>query len=442
MTGQTASLPGLWATFRTKVIARKFLRDVGVLTIANGVAVILSFMQGILVARWLGPELYGVAALVMSYPSLVYTFFDARSSEASVKYLSEFHARGEHDRVLAMCRLGYVIDAGIAAVAFVIVLLTAPWAARNIAHDSEMVSLIVVYAAALVPNALVGTASATLATLGHFSLIAKITTVTTFLRTAGVLGFVGIGWQISGVVWGNVIATAVSGLLYGTCTWLLSRRVWGASPFQGSWQALRGRRREILGFLAYNDLGTLLGMIPKQLDIALLGYFRNSAEVGYYKLAKNLSGVVSYLVRPLQSVIYPQLALLRAEGNTQDFQDKVRRLALQVGFPLGVIVIVSTLFIPFLLPLLVGSTYRPAVLATQFLLAGAGVWLAFFWLRPLFLARGWIKEWTGCVALFAFCNLVGWLVIVPGHGFIGMSIWWLLSTVGIYTIPPLLFLMR
>lgn len=196
MTEQTVSLPGLWATFRTKVIARKLVRDVGVLTIANGGAAVLSFMQGILVARWLGPELYGMAALAMSYPSLVYTFFDARSSEASVKYLSEFHARGEHERVLAMCQLGYVVDVAIAAVAFVVVLFTAPWAARNIAHEPEAAGLIVVYGAALVPNALVGTASATLATLGHFSLIAKINALTSFLRTAVVLGLVTTGWQI------------------------------------------------------------------------------------------------------------------------------------------------------------------------------------------------------------------------------------------------------
>ena len=108
-------LAGTWIAFRAKVIGRKFVRDVGVLTIANGVAAVLSFMTAILVARWLGPELYGVAALLMSYPSVVYTLFDARSPEASVKYLSEFHARGERERVLAMCKLGYVVDVAIAA---------------------------------------------------------------------------------------------------------------------------------------------------------------------------------------------------------------------------------------------------------------------------------------------------------------------------------------
>jgi O-antigen/teichoic acid export membrane protein len=335
MIGQTLPLPALWTAFRIKVLGRKFVRDVGVLTIANAMAAMLSFMQGILVARWLGPELYGVTALVMSYPSLVYTFFDARSSEVSVRYLSEFHARGEHERVLAICKFGYLVDGAIAVVAFVVVMFTAPWAARNIAHEPESAGLIIVFAAALVPNALVGTASATLATLGRFSLIAKINVLTTFLRMAVVLGFVSTGWQIAGVVWGNVIATMISGLWYGTCAWLSTRRVWGAFPFHGSWQALRGRRREILVFLAYNDLSALLGIIPKQLDITLLGYFRNSAEVGYYKLGKNLSGVVSYVVRPLQSVIYPELSLLWAKGNNQDFRHKVQRLALRVGLPLG-----------------------------------------------------------------------------------------------------------
>ncbi|MBC7104723.1 MAG: oligosaccharide flippase family protein, partial [Firmicutes bacterium] len=117
-----------------EILARPFVRHVGALTMANGVSAVLSFAQGILVARWLGPELYGVAALVMSFPAMVYTFFDARSAEASVKYLSEFHARGERERVLAMCKVGYAVDLAVAAVAFSGVVATAPWAASSVVH--------------------------------------------------------------------------------------------------------------------------------------------------------------------------------------------------------------------------------------------------------------------------------------------------------------------
>src|SRR5437588_426705 len=112
---QTLSLQALWEAFRAKILGRKLVRDVGVLTFANSVIAALSLVQGMLVARVLGPELYGITALVMSYPDLLYSLFDAKSVEASVKYLSEFHARGERDRVLAMCKLGYIVDFVIAA---------------------------------------------------------------------------------------------------------------------------------------------------------------------------------------------------------------------------------------------------------------------------------------------------------------------------------------
>ena len=422
MTGQTVSLPGLWAAFRTKVIARKFVRDVGVLAIANGVAAVLSFTQTILVARWLGPELYGVAALVMSYPSLVYTFFDARSSEVSVKYLSEFHARGEHERVLAMCKLGYAVDVAIAAVAFVVVLLTAPWAARHIAHDPEAVGLIVIYAAALVPNALVGTASATLTTLGRFSLIAKINTLTTFLRMAVVLGFVSTGWQLSGVVWGNVIATVVSGLLYGTCAGVSTRRVWGGSPFHGSWQALRGRRREISGLFVVNDLNVLLDMIPKYTDIIILGYFRGPTETGYYKLAKNLAGGLSNLVRPLQSVIYPKFARLWSTGLLEDFHRALYNCVVTIGIFLSSIVLVSILIIPSLIFYTLDASYSVAILSAQILLLVTGIRLVSFWIRPLYLVIGKIHILTTFALVGAIASIPAYVGFVWFWGFQGLAI--------------------
>ena len=150
------------------MLARKFVCNVGVLTVANLAGSALSVVQGIFVARWLGPELYGVTALVMTYPSLVYGFFDARSVSASVKFLGEYHARGDHDRALAMCKLGYSVDLAIACLTFLVLVLSADWAARSIAHNPAVAGLMILYGAALIPRALVGTSNAVLATLDGF----------------------------------------------------------------------------------------------------------------------------------------------------------------------------------------------------------------------------------------------------------------------------------
>jgi O-antigen/teichoic acid export membrane protein len=385
MTVQTSSFQTLWGAFRAKILGGKFVRNVGMLTVANVAGATLRFGGGILVARWLGPELYGVAALVMAYPNLLYTFFDARAVETTVKYLGEFHARGEKERVLAMCKLGYAVDGAVALLSFLAVLVTASWVVHKMTHDAETVGLILVYTSGFLPRALRGTSQAVLVTLGRFATIGWIDTAMTVWHMVLVLGFTLAGWQVAGVIWGNAIATATTGLFYGFIAWRLMYQMWGNSPLHGNWQALKGRYREIWSFLVYNDVIALLGMLPKQLDIVVLGYYRNPTEVGYFKLARNLASVVGYVVGPLEMVVYPYLVHLVDKGDASTLRKQVRRLALQVGVPLGIATLACTLLVPLVLPALVGRAYISAVMATQLLLVGSGGVAGFFLATPFVL---------------------------------------------------------
>jgi O-antigen/teichoic acid export membrane protein/glycosyltransferase involved in cell wall biosynthesis len=391
----------------------------------------LSVVQGILVARWLGPELYGASALVMAYPSLVHGFFDARSMSASVKYLGEYHARGEHDRARAMCKLGYGVDLVIACFTLLVLVLTAHWAAQSIAHNSAVAGLMVLGGAALIPQAFVGTSNAVLATFGRFPVIALIEIVTTLLRVMLVIGLVLAGWQVAGVVWANAIAAMATGLLYGGVAWALIRHAWGGSIFQGSLKALKGRRREIFSFLAYNDLSALIATIPTQLDAILLGYFRNPAEVGFYKLAKSSSNLGGYLLGPLKSVTYAELTRLWGLGEERAFSEKVKKMALWIGFPSGVLVLLGAGLMSFALPLLVGEVYIPAVAATQLLCIGSAISLAFFWLHLIYLAQGHVRQ----LSILNGSVTVGFGLVYPfviqQWGFMGACAWMLgLNVVG------------
>jgi O-antigen/teichoic acid export membrane protein len=439
-TWQTLSLATLWQNFRTKIVAQKFVQNVGVLTIANCVGAALNFVQGVLVARWLGPELYGVAALVMTYPNLVYGFFDARSVTASMKYLGEYHAVGQRDQALAICKLGYAVDLAIACLTFLVLVLTARLAAQSIVHDPVVAGLMVLYGAALIPRALVGTSNAILATLGHFPFIATIEIVTTVIRVPLIVGLVLAGWQVAGVVWANTVAATTTGLLYGALAWVLIRRTWGASIFQGDLKVLKGGRRQIFAFLAYNDMNALIGMIPRQLDILLLGYFRNPTEVGYYKLAKSISSVVGNLTQPLRSVTYAELARLWGLGHKRAFSQKVRNLAIWIGLPLGASVAVVAGFMSIALPLIAGETYLPAVRANQLLFIGSAISLGFFWLRPIYLVKGRVRElfilnstvtvvfgliYPFVVREWGYLGASGWTLAlyVAGYGVSGFWLW-------------------
>jgi O-antigen/teichoic acid export membrane protein len=438
------SLQTIWETFRIKVIERKFVQDVGVLTFGNFVSAALNFAQGILVARWLGPELYGVAALVMSYPGVVLTLLDARSWEASVKYLSEFHAKGDRDRVLAMCRLGYMIDLVIGVSAFFIVAVTAKWAADWITHRPEVAGLIVLYATTFIPRAFYGTSWALLASLGKFKLIAWVDILTTVFRVTLIVVLVIAGREVNGVIWGNAIGTAARGLVYGAIAYVVIRRVWRTSlvRFHGTWTVLKERRQEVFRFLIYNNVSAVFDIFFKQLDLVLLGHFRNPVEVGYYRLSKSLTSLVGYLVGPLQWVTYPSLARLSGLGDVQALRRKVKRLALRLGIPLGGTVLAGTLLTPFLLPLFAGQSYSPAVPAAQALLISSGVWLAIFWLRPVYLAQGRIKAWTYFNAAFSCLFILGFFFVVPARGFLGLAVWLMLIQLLSYAVGVVYWRLR
>lgn len=425
ITLQTLSLPALWKTFRTKVIGRKFVQDIGVLTVGNFAGAALGFVQIILVTRWLGPEQYGVAALVMSYPALLYGFLDARSSIATVKYLGEFRAKGESSRALAMCKLGYGLDLTIALMTFLLVAVTASWAGANVVHMPNIAPLILIYAVAFFPRALVGTSRAVLSVFGRFNLLAWTELFTTALRVAVILGLVLSGWGVAGVIWGNAVGMVASGVLLAMLAYPLVWRAWGTSWLSGSWRELRGQRREILRFLFFMDLSELLGLFVKQFDIVTLGYFRGPQEAGYYRLAKSLARIASYLVGPLQSVSFPRLALLAGAGKRSELKEIVKKLAFWVGLPFGAVGFGGILLVPWVMPLLVGPSFAPATVAAQLLMAGSAVWITFFWLRPLYVADGRIGFWTALSLACSVLSIVLYPIAATWLGLDGVAASWL-----------------
>jgi O-antigen/teichoic acid export membrane protein len=364
-----------------------------------------------------------MASLVMSIPLIIFGVFDARSGAASVKYLSEYHARGDFSCALAVCKLGFAIDLVIAIVTFVVLLFTARWAAQNIVHNPSAADLVLLYGAALIPRSLAGTSNAVLATLQRFPLIAFIEILNNSVRLALVLVFLFYGWQVAGVVVANALVSVASGFLYGACAWLFAGRAWGGQIIHAPISTLAANRQQIFTFLGYNELNALIGVVPRQLDAVLLGYFRTPTEVGYYKLAKSLASIVGYVTQPLRAVTYAELARLWGAGRRRGVSEEIRKLAMSIGVPTGLVVSIGVFFMPFAVTLLAGELYNPAVATAQLLFIASIVSLVFFWIRPVYFARGYIKQWVTISSAATIAFALIYPLIVSEWGYVGAGAW-------------------
>jgi O-antigen/teichoic acid export membrane protein len=427
---QTALVRSWLASIWSEFAQGAFARHASVLAVSNALRAGLNIIQGILVARWLGPESYGAAALVLGYPAVIYAVFGAKSTDVSVKYLTEFHVTGDIRRALAVGRLVYSVDLFTASVSCLVVIVSAPWAARTIAHLPHLAPLLIIAAIALIPRGFVNTSWATLVCLDRYPLIGLIEFATTTVRVVVVLTLVFFTREVMGVVWGTAIESVLVGLVYAATAHALARRAWGGSWLQGAWNDLVGRRREVLRFLMYTNLNTLIALVPQQLDVLLLGYLRSPVDVGYYKLAKSVTGLRAIVSGPLQWVGYSQLARLWGAGDPQGFRRLVRHLAIGIGVPLGIPALLAVLIAPSLVVRIAGDRYAPARVAIQLLMLEGSFWLVLFWLRPVYLTSGRVSSWSMWTAIHAAAFLVLAAPAILWDGFRGLAVVSLLLTIG------------
>lgn len=407
-------------------------RWAGLLGASNIVVAGLGVAQAVLVARWLGPERYGLAALVIAYPSVWVDLLGAKAKEAAVRYLGEFQARGESDRARAICKLSYASDVASAVLSLAIVLATLRWGSAL--WPGEGTSwLVAVYALGLVPHALVGTSRAALSVLGRFDVLAALDVLLSAGRVALVIWLILLGYDVAGLVIGTAVGLAVNGLVYGLVGHAAIRRSWGGAWTSAGLAPVRERWKEFAGFLVHNNVYVALGTVLDHADVLLLGWFRPAAEVGGYKLAKNVAGLLTFLRGPLQTVAYVELSGLSGSGDSRRIRDALVRFGLGIGLPLGALCMTSIVAVPFILPYVVGAAFGSAVGVAQILLVNASWQSAFFWLRFGYMASGRFGSFVMGSAAGSAVLLLTWVLIVNDHGQWGLA----LATLAVGTVQSL-----
>ena len=116
------------------------------------------FIEIILLARYLGRDVFGVYLLVLAYPQAVQAILDFRTREAMTRYLGEFVTLRQKEYAVAIVKLLWLIDLLVAAAAFAIVVGTASFVAPHLTEDPNGAHLMQVYALAMVLGAIDNTA--------------------------------------------------------------------------------------------------------------------------------------------------------------------------------------------------------------------------------------------------------------------------------------------
>jgi O-antigen/teichoic acid export membrane protein len=415
-------------TNRSRVIFRHPLVEVAsLLAISQYVAAALNLVTNILMARLLGPTDFGLVALAIAYPTMLWSFVSVKSTSVITRYVAIFRARREPEKLKGLVKLGYSLDFFVSLIGLTLVAISSWWVSERFYRQPHLAWLMVVYAGSFPLFSLAGNSWAVLSSWERFRLLAIFEVLQPFLKLCLTVGFIAAGLGVSGVVIGMGLAQASIGLIMMIATTdLLLCEGFGAW-WKASLKPVVSLKRELIGFLGWNYLLVTLSGLVVQLPVMLLGRLRGPEEAGFYRLALSIGTVGSYLETSLGRVIYPTLSAWWSSEGEERIVHTLKGWTLKVGLPISATIVLVTILFPWLLPLLFGHDYRPAVPGVQVIMLGIAISATFFWLNSFYYASKRINLWVSGYALYTILVIgLGWFVIKQ-WGFFGLSC---LMTVG------------
>jgi len=399
-------------------LLRRVVKNSAYLFSATGLSAAIGMLQGILTARLLGVENFGILGAITVFTSVINRFASFRMSELVVRYVGEFEEQGEQEQAAALFKGAALVEMGASLVAFALIWALAPFGARWLAKDVNTATWFTLYGWIVIANLIAESSTGLLQIFNRFRRMA-------WLQVAGslvTLLLIGLAYLnrsgLAGVLWAYILGKSIGALGFSLAALREARVRWGALWWQASLSRLRPKFGELARFALSTNISASLSLINKDSELLWISFLRNPLETGYYKLALSLVNIVQMPVSPLPQATYPELSREMARHNWPGVRTLLRQGSLLAGgYTLAAALCLGVLGKP-LIRFLYTDPYLPAYPALLILLVGFLVANTFYWHRSALLAIGRAEFPAQVNFVLAILKIGGIFWLVPRFGYL------------------------
>lgn len=412
-------LRGWLATPALKRVLQNFM----VLAGGRAAGGVLGFASTLLSARALGPEDFGVVAMISAYVLVVRGFVNIKPFEAIVRYGVALADDHDLEGLARLLRVSLVLDC-VSAVSGTLLAIIVAYAAGPLMDWSASTTTVAMWFSLILLGSGTATASGSLRIFDRFDAISQVQVVSSVWRLAGVVLVTQLGVANVATI-AAVWASAQFAQYLGTL-WFGARVVFARIP----WQRLRGplelaemgrTHPGIWGFLNVIYWQATLDLVPKSLGTLYAGALLGPHGAAMFRIAREFANVVAKPALLVRQAIYPDLARLRHRRD-QAFNKVVISMAAMMGIPALLLAIASLWVGAPLLKLTVGANYVPAAGLLSWLIAAATLEMAASPLRPAGYALGCAKAMLGVQVLASVIFIAAFQLLTPRLDVLGPGI--------------------
>ncbi len=390
-------------------------------TLWMGAVTAAQFLSGVallvLSARILGPEDFGVLAIVTSTAAIVYAFMRVSGQDVITAFVTRDMIAG-HQAAAATLRLAFVAVQGLAFAAY------AAFAALTLAA-SEVVGVAQTHAGAMLVGGLAGLLMAThLESLAALRLADRLPLGLTavvagaLVRTAALLAVWRAGGGLLPVSWAVVAGAAVTGIgLFAAAALSAGRE--RLPRFLDEWSV--GVPRDVVRFQLVSFGQTKVGALFGHLDVLLVGALIGPVQAGLYRAARRLIDVTTTPAEPLSLSVQAEYSRRWYASDGAAVRRLSRRFTLvAVTLAVAIYGLLIALHRP-VVRIVLGSDFEAAVEPLRIMIPGAFAFVSVAVLRvlPASTGRAWPSlVWTSTALAAQLATL---LLLVPTHGALGAA---------------------
>ena len=391
---------------------RSIARHTGWLAATSVVELIGGLAFVFFATRILGPSGFGALAVVMATATLVHGIVSIGGSDTVITFATRSIADGRPRDAAGVVRFVALVSFGMSLLAYVVVSLMAAFVADLVMVDGTDAAALLWYALVGVVIANNATAIAVLRLADRLRLRFAVACVSNVVRIA----LLGESWQVGGdvlaVIWASLAGAAASGLGLLVAAAFSSTQA-GMGPLLAS--ATLHVPQDVRRFHWAAFGRTVVGAVGGNIDTILLAQFLGAAEVGIYRVSRQIVDMTRQPFRMLRAAVQPVVSRHWHGGRGELVRATVRRFTV-----LSVLVAIAGLSMLAVLRdaiavFFLGSAFSDVGSLILILIPGAFVTsLGVLGMLPIVAGRAWPSLLSMATGLAV--SVLAIMLLVPAYG--------------------------
>ena len=353
-------------------IAEDSVRGGFFLISGTAVSTVIMAIASIVIARLLGPELYGQYTLALVVPSLLFLFTDLGINQGIIKFTASLRAEGETSRLARIVKYGMLLKVSVGVAIFIINYTLAGWFAVAFLQRPDLIFYIQIASISVVFQVIFTTATSAFVGFDKAEYSAITSNIQALAKAIISIALVLVGFSVAGALLGHVAGYVVAAGAGGV---MLSFLVHEKQNIENNHSLVDDLKNLMLyGAPLFISL-VLTGFIPLYQNI-ILAMFTTDSDIGNYKAATNFATLITILAIPISTALLPAFSKIdsSAKNTIKRFFRLANKYTTIVILPVAALIII---FSNDIVQIIYGSTYRTAPLflmmySLLYLLVGLG----------------------------------------------------------------------